>query len=255
MRAVSMLPLFSARSEHHEQVGVLDVRDDIIPYSAMVGREGLSLQKGMNFRVRPGYSILLMSMRENAPYHDRWDEEKQVLLYQGHDVPNIRDLGVDPKTVDQPMRTPNGGLTENGKFYTAAKAFAEGGGEPERVRVYEKIKPGIWSDKGMFLLVDAAIEEENGRKVFVFMLQPLSDLAEAAPAGSDIELPHRRLIPTHVKVEVWKRDNGQCVLCGATTNLHFDHNLPFSKGGSSLVAENVQLLCAKHNLQKSDRIE
>lgn len=37
-------------------------------------------------------------------------------------------------------------------------------------------------------------------------------------------------------------------------NLHFDHDIPFSKGGSSLTAENVRLLCAKHNLEKSDKI-
>jgi hypothetical protein len=34
----------------------------------------------------------------------------------------------------------------------------------------------------------------------------------------------------------------------------FDHDIPFSKGGSSLTAVNVRLLCAKRNLQKSDRI-
>lgn len=37
-------------------------------------------------------------------------------------------------------------------------------------------------------------------------------------------------------------------------NLHFDHILPFSKGGTSLKSENIQLLCARHNLQKSDKI-
>jgi hypothetical protein len=37
-------------------------------------------------------------------------------------------------------------------------------------------------------------------------------------------------------------------------NLHFDHDIPFSKGGSSLTAENVRLLRAKHNLEKSDKI-
>jgi hypothetical protein len=31
--------------------------------------------------------------------------------------------------------------------------------------------------------------------------------------------------------------------------------LPYSKGGTSIAAENVQLLCARHNLEKSDRIE
>jgi hypothetical protein len=30
--------------------------------------------------------------------------------------------------------------------------------------------------------------------------------------------------------------------------------VPFSKGGSSITEANVKLLCARHNLQKSDRI-
>ena len=37
--------------------------------------------------------------------------------------------------------------------------------------------------------------------------------------------------------------------------LHFDHVLPYAKGGTSLTAENVQLLCARHNLSKSDKIQ
>jgi hypothetical protein len=36
--------------------------------------------------------------------------------------------------------------------------------------------------------------------------------------------------------------------------LHFDHILPFSKGGTSLTGENVQLLCSRHNLLKRDSI-
>ena len=47
---------------------------------------------------------------------------------------------------------------------------------------------------------------------------------------------------------------GRCVQCGSTDNLHFDHILPFSKGGTSLKAENIQLLCARYNLKKSDKI-
>ena len=69
------------------------------------------------------------------------------------------------------------------------------------------------------------------------------------------EVPRNRVIPSHIKQEVWKRDNGRCVLCGSADELHFDHVLPFSRGGTSLTASNVQLLCVRHNLQKSAKIE
>ncbi|NGZ96803.1 MAG: hypothetical protein CV089_11890 [Nitrospira sp. WS110] len=52
-----------------------------------------------------------------------------------------------------------------------------------------------------------------------------------------------------------KRDGGKCCVCDAMDELHFDHILPFSKGGTSLTAENIQLLCARHNLQKRASIE
>ncbi len=83
-----------------------------------------------------------------------------------------------------------------------------------------------------------------------FILKPVEYITKK----KQIELPHSRLIPTTVKLEVWARDKGQCVLCGSKENLHFDHDLPFSKGGTSLTAKNVKILCAKHNLQKSDKI-
>ena len=63
------------------------------------------------------------------------------------------------------------------------------------------------------------------------------------------------MIPASIKLEVWKRDKGQCVKCGSKDNLHFDHMLPFAKGGTSLLAQNIQLLCARHNLQKRDKIQ
>ena len=62
------------------------------------------------------------------------------------------------------------------------------------------------------------------------------------------------MIPTAVKLAVWKRDGGRCIQCGSSDNLHFDDVIPYSRGGSSLRAENIQLLCAKHNLQKHDAI-
>lgn len=242
---------------------------EIISYPEMIQREQIALQKGMNFRVRggaAGYSIILMSVRKGAPYQDQWHDESSedphagMLEYEGHDAPRQRNSSVDPKTIDQPRYLYDGRPTDNGKFYQAALAAKSGGQKPEQVQVYEKIASGIWCDRGRFLLVDAEIRTVRARPrgtrtrtVFRFYLRPTS--TPIARSRKDLrELSISRQIPTSVKVTVWKRDQGQCVICRATSNLHFDHDVPFSKGGSSITAENVRLLCARHNLEKSDRI-
>lgn len=219
----------------------------------MCSRENLSLQRGMNFRCGHNHSVILMSLRPNAPYADRFIDEGTTLVYEGHDVPMSASIA-DPKSVDQPMRTPNGSLTQNGLFYEAALRCKQGLQSPERVRVYEKIKPGIWAYNGMFHLIDSWMEQSENRGVFKFKL-----VAVEGEENFDIPVPKgaivRRLIPTSVKLEVWKRDGGKCSICSAVDNLHFDHIIPWSKGGSSETAENVQLLCSRHNLEKRDNIE
>ena len=90
--------------------------------------------------------------------------------------------------------------------------------------------------------------------MFKFRLE-LKDIADVADDRTHEALEHTRLIPSAVKLEVWQRDKGRCCLCGSVDNLHFDHDLPFSKGGTSLSAKNIRLLCHRHNLQKRDRIE
>lgn len=198
---------------------------------------------------------MLMSRRVNAPYDDRADDEDdRTLIYEGHDVQ--RGVSVrDPKALDQPMRNPGGTLTQNGKFFEAAERYKKDHSDIELVNVYEKIRDGIWVFNGVFHLVDSWQEKSEGRNVFKFQLT-LSD-EKPSPAKRKIkhDLDHNRLIPSSVKLEVWKRDNGCCVKCGRKDNLHFDHDLPFSKGGTSLLASNIRLLCARHNLQKHDHIE
>jgi len=223
--------------------------DDIISYAELVAAENANVQKGMNYQIKPEYSIFLMSVRKNAPYADEWDEKTGTLIYEGHDAP--RNIAKEPKDVDQPLTTPNGTLTENGKFFTAALSYKMIlVKEPHKVKVYEKIKDGIWCYKGFFNLVDAALVTSDNRKVFKFYLKPV----EFVTKKKQIELPHSRLIPTAVKLEVWARDKGECVICHSKENLHFDHDVPFSKGGTSLTAKNVRILCMKHNLGKSDKI-
>ena len=225
----------------------------IISYLEMCSEESVNLQKGMNFRIRGKFSVILMNLRPGAPYADKIEENGKVLIYEGHDIP--RKEGVhNPKMADQPMTNPRGKLTQNGLFYQAAMKYKLCEGEPEAVKVYEKIRPGIWVYNGLFKLVDAWQEISNARKVFKFRLEMMDEIITDSTVQQN-EIDYSHLIPTSVKLEVWKRDEGRCVICGRKDNLHFDHVIPYSKGGSSLVAENIQILCAKHNLAKRDKIE
>ena len=228
---------------------------DVISYLEMCTEEDVNLQRGMNYHLRGDSSVILMSLRRNAPYADRVEDNGRVLIYEGHDVPKTSDNPI-PKIVDQPMHNPGGSLTQNGLFSEAALRYTKGKLKPELVKVYEKLHAGIWVYNGLFKLLDAWQEESNARTVFKFKLGLAEELTpNQQHVPQEVILDHDRLIPPPVKLAVWKRDKGKCVLCGSTDNLHFDHIIPYSRGGSSLVAENVQLLCARHNIAKRDKIE
>ncbi len=227
---------------------------DIVSHNEMCARERRMLQHGMNFRTATQGSVLLMSRRLGAPYHDRVLDDGQVLIYEGHDVPRRKGIS-DPKLLDQPRTTPSGRLTPNGKFAKAAEEFRSGRAPAELVRVYEKIKAGIWTFNGVFQLVDATTVQSGNRSVFKFRLEVCEPDITLSAEFASRSPEHSRLIPSVIKQEVWKRDGGACVLCGRRDDLHFDHDLPFSKGGTSLQADNIRLLCARHNLSKGAKIE
>jgi hypothetical protein len=229
------------------------IQGDILSYLDMCREEGVNLQRGMNYRLRGRHSVILMSLRLGAPYADRIEDGGRILIYEGHDLPAQKN-GPNPKAVDQPETNPGGSLTQNGLFYKAVIQFKKGIEKPELVKVYEKIRSGIWTYNGIFKLIDAWCENIKNRSVFKFKLELIDEVtSDLNQLTSDLE--HHRIIPTSVKLAVWKRDRGACVKCGSRDNLHFDHIIPYSKGGSSLLAENIQILCARHNIGKRDNIE
>jgi hypothetical protein len=208
------------------------------------------LQQGMHYREPPNHGVILMSLRPGAPYADAVDIDGSI-WYEGHDAPRGPN-NPNPKGVDQP-RVIGKRLTQNGKFAEAVERFKRGERPPARFHVYEKLRKGIWTFRGAYVLTDYRYElsPQEGRKVFKFLLVPSNE----APTGEwtvelDIDQAPERRIPGWVQQEVYKRDRGRCVKCGATTDLHFDHILPYSKGGSSRDPDNIQLLCARHNLEK-----
>jgi hypothetical protein len=112
------------------------------------------LQRGMNFSHARNHSAILMSVSPSAPYADRFEDDGSTIVYEGHDTPRSLQ-NQNPKAIDQPEVSPSAKLTENGKFHRAAQEHKAGKRPPERIRVYEKIRQGIWSYNGVFRLVDS----------------------------------------------------------------------------------------------------
>lgn len=223
--------------------------NQIISYREMCNAEDQEqLQRGMNFEIRDGYSVVLMSVKPSAPYADRISEDGLTIYYEGHDVP-----GDKLKEFDQPALYPSGSYTQNGLFCHAIDKAKKSGKYP-LVKVYEKLQMGIWTYRGLFEMRDYSFMVRGNRKVYEFVFtitEQNIEEAEKHPVNKHVDLEQTRQIPGKIKLAVFKRDKGMCTQCGARDNLHFDHILPYSKGGTSLKEENIQLLCARHNLQKS----
>jgi len=84
--------------------------------------------------------------------------------------------------------------------------------------------------------------------------EAIQELIDLGKINDNYSLQNKREpIPSHVKDAVWKRDKQCCVSCGSSEKLEFDHNIPFSRGGSNTV-NNIQILCQKCNRRKSNKI-
>ncbi len=227
--------------------------NQIVSYREMCNEEEQEqLQRGMNFGIGGSYSVVLMSVKPNAPYADRISGDGLTIYYEGHDVPGDR-----IKEYDQPEFNPSGSLMQNGLFKQAIDN-AKKTGEFPLTKVYEKLQMGIWTYRGLFEMRDYQFVERGRRKVFEFVLTITDqdiEIAEKHRPEKHIDLEQTRQIPGKVKLAVFIRDQGMCTKCGSKDNLHFDHVLPYSRGGTSLKTQNIQILCARHNLEKSARLD
>lgn len=226
--------------------------NQIVSYREMCNAEDQQqLQRGMNYEICGKYSIALMSVKQNAPYTDRISEDGLTIFYEGHDVPGDKYKEYDQNTVN-----PGGSYTQNGLFCRAINESKTSGKYP-LVKVYEKLQMGIWTYRGLFEMRDFSFIKRGRRRVYEFRFKITDQKLEEAQMyhfNKTVDLEQTRQIPGSVKLAVFKRDKGNCIMCGSKDNLHFDHILPYSKGGTSLKEENIQLLCARHNLEKSSKL-
>ena len=78
-------------------------------------------------------------------------------------------------------------------------------------------------------------------------------LSNQTALRKDGEEERSRHIPRDVRQRVWTRYGGRCAECSSIDYLEYDHIIPVARGGSNADA-NVQLLCRRCNLKKSDHI-
>jgi hypothetical protein len=221
------------------QPGDIVLWHELKAFSPVRGNHGISFNEG-------GKATLLS--RLGSGYTDDLSDDGQTLRYQGHNIEkrrDVREAGIDVGAVDQ-SEWQGERLSSNGLLVNAVKAFRHGQ-PPKLARHFEKGR-GWWAYNGTFRLVDYDFVPREGRNVFVFTLELVGETP-------DERQPNTRVIPGEVKAHVWKRDGGRCVKCGSGDHLHFDHILPWSKGGTSLLADNIQLLCAFCNISKGAKIE
>lgn len=104
----------------------------------------------------------------------------------------------------------------------------------------------------------------NALKAFVDYINDSDDMADESGHGSEkIESQvidkHKtsRTINLKIRFLVLQRDNFKCCICGASpaknpsVELHIDHIIPWVKGGETVI-DNLQTLCSKCNIGKSN---
>jgi 5-methylcytosine-specific restriction endonuclease McrA len=86
------------------------------------------------------------------------------------------------------------------------------------------------------------------------------DLSNYSQSRESSAKSDSRYISKATKQKVWKRDEGKCTFVGANNKrcntsyyLQFDHHpVPYARGGPS-TANNLRLLCAKHNRHTAEK--
>lgn len=181
----------------------------------LIDREGIDLQRSMLFRDLEERIAVFLVLPHDGAYRDAWDERSKAYRFRGHDSTTVE----SGREKDQIGMYASGRLSENGKFYKAARAYRDGvRAEPLSVQIYEKVESGVWYDKGIFNLVDAEHADEDGRRVFTFILTP-ANLSRIADDPHHAE----RMMSAAEKAEIWAACRGRCARCGVQQGLRFMH--------------------------------
>lgn len=113
--------------------------------------------------------------------------------------------------------------------------------------------PGRTSwDRDLFEYIEAFVRSGGTRQNIekrheIYQRRFLSDIPDLVPKDPN------RAFDTNERLVIWRRDDETCQECGQEVSLedmHADHILPHSKGGTTTI-ENGQTLCSSCNLSKA----
>jgi len=79
------------------------VANEVVSYLEMCSREGTRLQRRMNFGLGGDHSVVLISVRPNAPYRDRLEDMENTLFYESHDELRSERRGSSSESVMREM--------------------------------------------------------------------------------------------------------------------------------------------------------
>ena len=123
------------------------------------------------------------------------------------------------------------------------------------VRAVEKLRVLLWHKFPAGRLEDVLFEVA---KDFIARRDPARERKRKSPQPLSAR-PSRR-IPSPLRHDVWRRDEGRCAFsgvagrCAETHGLEIDHIVPWAMGGRSDDSSNLRLLCRAHNQSEARRI-
>lgn len=155
-------------------------------------------------------------------------------------------------------------ITEKELFQNLEEIWIKLGKQPGKrdiVKPHSKYSAGPYNNKygtwrkALEAFVDYINSDNRQINEIEFDTVPNSNIIDKKEIG--FQHKTKRDITERIKVRVLIRDGNKCRLCGVTVtgdNIHFDHIIPWSKGGETVV-ENIQVTCAPHNLAKGNFYE
>lgn len=130
------------------------------------------------------------------------------------------------------------------------KGFFEGKEQkPKIIKEIEEFNPSDYPVKHDKKMLEKSCDIFGHLCPVFFVNEPFTETSELRRIG-----PY---IPRHIMLQVARRDNNQCQICGKMLrdiDIEFDHIIPRSKGGSS-EANNLRVTCFDCNRDKLDKVE